>query len=215
MGKLEGRNAIVTGTSRGLGRAIADGFEAEGARVLRASRTEGIDITSEADVERLFRAAAAQGPLDLLVNNAGVLTPRKPIVEVTREEWDRSITGNLTGTFLCLREALRMMGSGGLVINVSSGVADRPAPTWGPYAVAKWGMEGLTRLAAEEVAEQGIRVVSINPGRTRTPMRAAAYPTEDPMTVKTPEETARYFVAVAAGDVAFESGELLQYADLP
>jgi len=205
---------VVTGTSRGLGKAIAGAFSAEGAVVVGASRSEGYDVTREEDVRRLIGGAVSEhGRLDILVNNAGVLTPRKPLTEITREEWDTSIAGNLTAVFLCMREALRAMipRESGLIINVGSGVSDRAAPTWGPYAAAKWGVEGLSRLAAEETSEHGIRVVSINPARTRTPMRAAAYPDEDPETVKTAEETARFFVAVAAGEVPFESGELLQY----
>lgn len=214
MGKLAGRVAVVTGTSRGLGKAIALVFAEEGATVVGASRSTGCDVTQEEDVRRLFqRTLEEHGRVDVVVNSAGVLTPRKPLTEVTREEWDISLTGNLTGVFLCMREALRVMGrqTDGLIINVGSGVSNRAAPTWGPYAAAKWGVEGLTRLAAEEVREQGIRLVSVNPTRTRTPMRAEAYPDEDPESVKTPEETARFFVAVAAGEVRFESGELLQY----
>ena len=151
--------------------------------------------------------------MNILVNNAGVLTPRKSLVEITKAEWDTSIAGNLTAVFLCTREAVRhMTGKGeGLIINVGSGVSNRPAPTWGPYAAAKWGVEGLARLVAEETIDQGVRVVSVNPGRTRTSMRAAAYPDEDPATVKTAEETARFFVAVACGQIPFTSGDLLQY----
>jgi NAD(P)-dependent dehydrogenase (short-subunit alcohol dehydrogenase family) len=132
---------------------------------------------------------------------------------VTKQEWDLSIAVNLTGVFLCTREALRhMLPRGrGLIVNVGSGVSSRAAPTWGPYAAAKWGVEGLTRLAAEEAANQGVRVVSVNPSRTRTSMRASAYPDEDPETVKTPAETARFFVALASGSIEFKNGELLEY----
>jgi 3-oxoacyl-[acyl-carrier protein] reductase len=210
---LDGKLAVVTGTSRGLGKALAEAFRDAGVRVVSASRTEGFDVGREEDVRRLFRKAEEQGDLDLLINNAGVLTPREHLTEVSMEEWEESIRVNLTGVFLCMREALRLMvpRKRGLIINVASGVSNRAAPTWGPYAAAKWGVEGLTRLVAEEVKEVGVRVVSVNPARTRTPMRAAAYPEEDPQTVKTPEETARFFVAVAAGKIPFESGDLLTY----
>lgn len=214
MKRFEGKVAVVTGTSRGLGKAIAEQLAAEGATVVGASRSTGTDVTDPAQVARLFeRVDAEHGRVDLLVNNAGVLTPRKPLTEITPEEWEKSITGNLTATFLCTREGLRRMISagGGLILNVSSGVATRAAPTWGPYAAAKWGVVGLTKLVAEEAKEQGVRTVAVNPGRTRTPMRAAAYPDEDPQTVKTPEETAKYFLAVAAGEVPFESGDHLDH----
>jgi len=211
--RLEGKTVLVTGTSRGLGEALAAAFRDEGARVVGASRSGGFDVSREADVKRLFESEELRGGLDILVNNAGVLTPRKPLTEVALSEWEESVRVNLTGVFLCMRESLRLMipAGNGLIINVASGVSNRAAPTWGPYAAAKWGVEGLSRLVAEEVKDQGVRVVSINPARTRTPMRAAAYPDEDPESVKTPQETALYFVAVAAGDIPFESGDLLAY----
>jgi len=210
--RLEGKVAVVTGSSRGLGKAVAEALTAEGAVVTGASRSTGTDISREEDVVRLFRETLERHHrLDLLVNNAGVLTPRKPLAEIPLEEWDRSLSVNLTGVFLCMREALRVMTEGGLIINVASGVSNRAAPTWGPYAVAKWGVEGLSRLAAEEAKDSGVRIVSINPGRTRTTMRAAAYPDEDPQSVKTPQETARYVAAVACGEIPFETGDLLQY----
>jgi len=217
MGKLDGKVAVITGTSRGLGQALAEVFETEGATVVRASRSEGYDVTRPDNVRSLFaHTISNHGQVDILVNNAGVLTPRKNLIHVTDEEWDASLTGNLTSVFLCMREVLRHMvpAKHGLIINLSSGVANRAAPTWGPYAVAKWGVEGLTKLAAEEVKDDGILVTAVNPGRTRTPMRALAYPEEDPQTVKTPVETARFFAALAAGEVPFTSGDSLEYREL-
>lgn len=213
---LKGKIAVVTGSSRGIGKAVAGALTEAGAVVEGASRSQGTDVTRETEVARFFaRVAERHGGVDILVNNAGTLTPRKPLAEVTMDEWDASIAGNLTSVFLCTREALRMMrGKGeGLIVNIASGVSNRAAPTWGPYAAAKWGVEGLARLVAEEEKEHGIRVVSINPARTRTAMRAEAYPEEDPSTVKTPEETARFILAVIQGTVSFESGELLQYRE--
>jgi NAD(P)-dependent dehydrogenase (short-subunit alcohol dehydrogenase family) len=212
---VKGKIAVVTGSSRGIGKAVADALAAAGAVVEGASRSQGTDVTREADVVRFFgEVAKRHGGVDILVNNAGTLTPRKPLVEVTKDEWDASIAGNLTGVFLCTREALRAMRArgGGLIVNIASGVSNRAAPTWGPYAAAKWGVEGLARLVAEEEKEHGIRVVSINPARTRTAMRAEAYPEEDPATVKTPEETARFVLAVIEGKVPFSSGDLVQYS---
>jgi NAD(P)-dependent dehydrogenase (short-subunit alcohol dehydrogenase family) len=212
---VKGKIAVVTGSSRGIGKAVADALAAAGAVVEGASRSQGTDVTREADVVRFFgEVAKRHGGVDILVNNAGTLTPRKPLVEVTKDEWDASIAGNLTGVFLCTREALRAMRArgGGLIVNIASGVSNRAAPTWGPYAAAKWGVEGLARLVAEEEKEHGIRVVSINPARSRTAMRAEAYPEEDPATVKTPEETARFVLAVIEGKVPFSSGDLVQYS---
>ena len=207
--RLAHRVIVVTGASRGLGKAVAQAFEAEGATVVRAARSLGVDVSEPEQVSRLFRDVRH---LDVLVQCAGVLTPRKNLWDVTPEEWRASLTVNLDGVFLCMREALRIMirQKYGLIVNVGSGVSNRAAPSWGPYAAAKWGVEGLTKLAAEETREHGVRVVSVNPGRMRTEMRAAAYPDEDPATVKTPEETARYFVDLVAGDIPFTSGDLLQ-----
>ena len=207
--RLTGRTAVVTGASRGLGLAVARAFEAEGARVVRAARSLGVDVAKPEDVTLLFSDLSR---LDILVQCAGVLTPRKPLQEVTPEEWRASMAVNLDGVFFCMREALRIMiqQKSGWIVNVASGVSNRAAPTWGPYAAAKWGVEGLTKLAAEENGNHGINIVSVNPGRMRTKMRATAYPEEDPNTVKTPEETATFFVDLVAGEIPFTTGELLQ-----
>ena len=200
---------MVTGASHGLGLAVARALEAEGVHVVPAARSLGVDVSKPDDVARLFKDL---DQLDILVQCAGVLTPRKPLWEVTPEEWRASLTVNLDGVFFCMREALRIMipQQSGCIVNVASGVSNRAAPTWGPYAAAKWGVEGLTKLAAEEACEHGISIVSVNPGRMRTKMRAMAYPDEDPNTVKTPEDTATYFVDLVAGEIPFENGELLQ-----
>jgi NAD(P)-dependent dehydrogenase (short-subunit alcohol dehydrogenase family) len=214
MGKLEGRVAIVTGTSRGIGRALLEALREEGASVHACSRTEGCDIRSAKDVDRIFtEVMQREGRLHLLVNNAGILTARKPLVQVSTTEWDDSIAVNLRGVFLCTRAALRIMipQASGLIVMVSSGAGKRPAPLWGPYGVAKWGVEGLTRAVGAEVADMGIRVVAVNPGGTRTGMRAQAYPDEDPATVKPPEELARFLVDLAAGEIPFTNGDSLDY----
>ena len=207
--RLAGRTAVVTGASQGLGLAVTRALKAEGARVVPAARSLGVDVSKPDDVARLF---SNLGRLDVLVQCAGVLTPRKQLWEVTPEEWRASVAVNLDGVFFCMREALRIMipQKSGWIVNVASGVSNRAAPTWGPYAAAKWGVEGLTKLAAEEAREHGISIVSVNPGRMRTKMRAMAYPYEDPNTVKTPEETAKYFVDLVAGEIPFENGDLLQ-----
>ncbi len=203
---------VVTGASRGLGAAVAAALRATCADVVPASRSAGCDVSREADVERLF---AGLRRLDVLVNNAGVLTPRKPLVAVTAAEWDETLAVNLRGAFLCMRAALRIMlpQRSGLIINLSSGVGQRAAPTWGPYAVSKWGVEGLTKLAAEEVREAGIRVIAVNPGGTRTAMRAAAYPSEDPQRLKTPEQFAAFLLPIITGQRPVATGESVDYVE--
>ncbi len=214
MERLRGKIAVVTGASRGIGKAVAEAFDAEGASVVGVARSWGCDISRESDVEQLFADVRERHKrLDILVNNAGVLSPRKPMVEVTTQEWDESIAVNLRGVFLCTRAALRLMITqrSGLIINVSSGAGKRAAPLWGAYAVAKWGVEGFTKTVAEEVKQFGVTIVAINPGGTRTQMRAIAYPDEDPRTLKPPAELAKFFVAVATGRIEFQSGDSLDY----
>ncbi len=214
MGKLTGRIAIITGASRGIGRALVKAFEKEDAVTNGMSRSLGCDVSDERQVEQFFRQHARQhGRLDILINNAGILTPRKPIVDVTTAEWDETMAVNLRGVFLCTRAALRLMipQQSGLIINVSSGAGKRPAPEWGAYAVSKWSVEGLTQTVAAEVRDSGIVVISVNPGGTRTAMREAAYPQEDPLTLKSAETLAEFFVGLASGLVPVQSGDSIDY----
>ena len=215
MGKLDGQIILVTGTSRGIGKAVAEAFTAEGAQVVGASRSSGCDVSRETEVKKLFADIRKRfGRLDVLVNNAGILTPRKLIVGVTAKEWDATMAANLRSVFLCTRAALQVMipKRSGLIVNISSGAGKRAAPQWGPYAVSKWAVEGFTKSVAEEVRESGVNVIAINPGGTRTAMRAMAYPNEDPQTMKTPEELAEFFVSLVAGDISYHSGDSIDYS---
>jgi NAD(P)-dependent dehydrogenase (short-subunit alcohol dehydrogenase family) len=210
MGKLTGQRALVTGDSRGIGRAIGEAFRTEGAEVVGASRSAGCDVSREEDVKNLF---AGLDRLDILVNNAGILTPRRPLLDVTTAEWDATMAVNLRGVFLCTRAALKLMirQRRGLIINLSSGVGKRAAPDWGAYAVSKWGVEGFTKTVAEEVKAFGVQVIAVNPGGTRTAMRAAAYPSEDPQKLKTPAKLAKFFAGLATGEILFQTGDSLDY----
>jgi NAD(P)-dependent dehydrogenase (short-subunit alcohol dehydrogenase family) len=184
---LEGKVAIVTGAGRGIGRAIARRFAAEGAAVLLAARTEAeirsvtaeitqaggkavcatADVSQEAACAHIVAAAEQQlGPVSVLVNNAGDYGPVKPIEEIAPEEFDRVIAVHLRGAFLLTRLVLPGMyarGSG-VIVNISS-LSAKSAFQWGaPYAAAKAGMLGLTRVAAAEAARRGVRVNTICPG---------------------------------------------------
>jgi NAD(P)-dependent dehydrogenase (short-subunit alcohol dehydrogenase family) len=184
---LEGKVAVVTGGGRGIGRAIAKRFAAEGAAVLIASRTEAelrhvageieqargrtvwvtADISREADCARIVAAAQDRlGTVDILVNNAGDYGPVKPVEEISLEEWDHVIAVHLRGAFLLTRLVLPGMYQrrSGAVVNISS-LSAKAAFAWGaPYAAAKAGMLGLTRVTAAEAARRGVRVNAICPG---------------------------------------------------
>ncbi len=184
---LEGQVAVVTGSGRGIGRAMARRFAAEGAAVVVASRTaaevEGVaaeiekhggraaglaaDVSCEADCARIVSTARERfGGIHILVNNAGFYGPVKPIEEITPHEWDEVLAVHLRAAFLLTRLVLPEMyarGSGA-ILNISS-ISAKAAFTWGsPYAAAKAGMLGLTRVVAAEAARKGVRVNAVCPG---------------------------------------------------
>lgn len=185
--QLEGKTAIVTGGGRGIGRAIAWRFAAEGAAVLVAARTEAqvravaeeiiaaggraawivADVAGEDDCARVVQAAKSKlGAVSILVNNAGEYGPVKPIEEIEPAEWDRVIAVHLRGAYLLTRLVLPGMyarGSGA-ILNISSLSAKSAFPWGSPYAAAKAGMLGMTRVTAAEAARKGVRVNAICPG---------------------------------------------------
>jgi NAD(P)-dependent dehydrogenase (short-subunit alcohol dehydrogenase family) len=190
MGDLEGKVALVTGSSSGIGEAIARALAAEGATVVLAARRADrlqanadeivagggtavaltVDVSSEADVERLFATTMEHfGRLDVLVNNAGV-TDGGPIDELSVETWDKVLTVNLRGPFLCTREAMRIMKrqGGGRIINVGSISAQRVRPNSAPYSASKHGIWGLTQVTALEGRPHGISCGVLHPGNTRS-----------------------------------------------
>jgi NAD(P)-dependent dehydrogenase (short-subunit alcohol dehydrogenase family) len=225
---LEGKVAMITGASQGLGRALALAFAREGARVVINSRSEetirpvaeeaeslsaevlalAADVSRSADGERLVSAAAERyGRIDVLVNNAGVLGPRVPIEEYPEDEWRLVIDANLTGPFLVTKAAIPHMPEGGSIINVVSGVSVEGRAGWGAYSVSKFGVEGLTQILAAELEEHGIRANAVDPGGMRTGMRAAAYPEEDPLTRMTPEENTDIFLYLASDESRGVTGQ--------
>ena len=225
---LEGKVALVTGASQGLGRALALAYAGEGASLVLNSRSEGsirpvaeeagslgaevlavaADVAKGEEVEKMVRAAVERfGRVDVLVNNAGLLGPRVAIEEYPEDEWRRVIDANLTGPYLVSKVAIPHMGEGGSIINVVSGVSVEGRAEWGAYSVSKFGVEGLTQILAAELEGRGIRVNAVDPGGMRTDMRAAAYPEEDPRTRITPEENTAVFLYLASDESKGVTGE--------
>jgi glucose 1-dehydrogenase len=192
---LQGQKAIVTGASSGIGMATAERLGREGASVCvnyyseaeRAAAEQVVaaieqggsdalavqaDVTNEEDVRRMVAQAGRElGGLDLLVNNAGI-EKQVPLLEMPLDDWNAVIGTNLTGSFLCLREAGKLMaaGGGGVIVNISSVHEFIPWPGFAHYCASKGGMKLLMETAARELAGSGIRVLNIAPGAIVTPI---------------------------------------------
>lgn len=192
---LEGRRALVTGGSTGIGRATVDRLARDGASVVvnyigdaapaeqvaeavkglgRGALAIAADVSDERAVEAMFEQASGElgGPIDLLVNNAGIEKPFA-LVDMPLEEWNKVIAVNLTGAFLCTRAAARALvaaGEKGAIVNVSSVHEQIPWPSFGHYCASKGGMKLWAQTIAKELAPHGIRVVNVAPGAILTPI---------------------------------------------
>ena len=225
---LRGRLAVVTGASRGIGAATAAALAAAGARVVVAARDRDAleavarrigdaggqatavptDVSRAPDVERLFGAAAEIGAVEALVCAAGVLTPAV-FTDTTTEIWDETLAVNLTGAFLCAREAFAPMrgAGGGRIVNIASlsGVyATEKFPGLAAYNVSKYGVVGLTEAIAVEGRELGISAICISPGAVDTKMLRRANPALRPGL--TPDDVAALIVALLDSPLAPASG---------
>ncbi|MBL8818418.1 MAG: glucose 1-dehydrogenase [Planctomyces sp.] len=186
--KLQGKNAVVTGASKGIGAGIAKELAAAGAAVVvnyasdRAGAESVVDaiiaaggcaiavqadVAQAADVTRLFeQTREAFGSLDILVNNAGVFQAM-PVTELTEDEFHREINVNLLGPLLVIRESLGHFGpSGGSIVNIGSGASRSCPPGYSIYSASKAGLDAITLVLSKELAPRSIRVNSVNPGAT-------------------------------------------------
>jgi len=230
---LEGRVAVVTGASRGIGRAAALALAEAGAHVVAVARTVGaleelddairaagssatlvpFDLADYDAIDRLGAAINERWKrLDILVGNAGILGALMPIGHITPKVWGQVMDVNVTANWRLIRslDPLLRMSDAGRVVFVSSGAASKCRAYWGPYSVSKAALEALVRTYAAETETTAIRAMLLNPGPLRTGMRRSAMPGEDPDTLRTPKDLAPHFVRLAAPDWA-ETGKLYDF----
>jgi len=230
---LSGRIAVVTGASRGIGYAAALALARAGAHVVAVARTVGgleeLDDAIRAgggsatlvpldlkDHDGIARLAAALNEryrrLDVLIGNAGIGGPSSPLSHVEPKAWDDVMAINVTANWQLIRhfEPLLKASDAGRVVFVSSGAAHNARAYRGPYGVSKAALEALARTFATETESTPIRVNLFNPGPTRTGLRAAVMPGEDPMTLPSADEVAEKIVALALPSFT-ESGKLYDF----
>lgn len=232
--RLKNRIALITGASRGIGRAVALAYAREGAHVIAMARSAGaleelddeiidlggtvtllrLNLTNGEKIDALGPTILERfGKLDILVGNAGVLGPLSPLGHVSEKDWNEVLNVNLSANWRLLRtlDPLLRKSDAGRAIFVTSGVARNCRAYWGPYSVSKAALEALVKTYAAEVSDSNVRANLISPGAVATDMRAKAMPGEDPETLPKPEDLAETFVRLALPGCT-ENGTLVQYS---
>lgn len=209
---LHDKIALVTGASRGIGRAAALALAKAGAQLVAVARTQGgleelddevrqatgrsatlvpLDISDGDALDQLgFALHQRFGRLDILVHAAAILGPLTPVAHIEPQHWDRVMATNLTATYRLIRttEPLLRAAPAARAIFLTTSRAQRPKAFWGPYGATKAGMENIVRTWADELEQTNVRAVLLEPGAMRTRMRAEAMPGEDPETLPDPSE---------------------------
>ena len=233
-GRLQDRIAVITGASRGIGRAVALGMAAEGAHVILVARTVGgleevddeirkvggkatlvpFDLTDLPAIDRLGATIFERwGKLDILVGNAGSLGTLTPLSHLEPKDWDKTLAINVTANYRMIRsfEPLLKRSDAGRAIFVTSGAAQKCKPYWGSYSITKAALDAMMKTWAAEVEKSAIRVNSVSPGPTSTAMRKKAMPGEDPTTLTKPADLVPLFIELAMPDCT-RHGEIVEYA---
>lgn len=232
-GRLQDRLAVITGASRGIGRAVALGMAAEGAHVILIARTVGgleevddeirkvggkatlvpMDLTDFAAIDRLGATIFERwGKLDILVVNAGLLGTLTPLSHMEPKDWDKTLAVNVTANYRLIRslEPLLKRSNAGRAVFVTSGAAHKCKAYWGGYSVTKAALDAMMKTWAAECEKTAIRVNSVSPGPTRTAMRKKAMPGEDPTTLTKPADLVPLFIELALPSNE-RHGEIVEY----
>ena len=231
---LENKVAVVTGASRGLGKAVALQLAKHGAHIIATARTQGgleelddeikalgstatlvpMDITDYPAIDRLGAAIFERWKkLDILIGNAGILGKLTPLPHIDPKVWDETLAVNLTANYRLIRsmDPLLRLAPNGRAIFVTSGLATKCWPYWGTYSVSKAALEAMVKTYAAEMATTPVRANLFSPGPTRTRMRATAMPGEDPMTLPSADEVAAQVLPMCEDDFV-DTGSVYKYA---